>query len=115
MKRSGGEENDGISEHTQLAHPPNVYVYDTQQPLMQWVHTSLCHAAGVASLALHPLDARSRMQVAGEGAADRSNRESCGNVNTHTQAVENVAQSHRCDQQAAVWHGCTNTGQSVAM
>ena len=79
------------------------------------MHASLCHAAGVASLALHPLDARSRMQVAGEGAADRSNRESCGNVNTHTHAVENVVQSHRCDQQAAVWHGCTNTGQSVAM
>ena len=91
--------------------------YDTQQPLMQnkWVHASLCHAAGVASLALHPLDARSRMQVAGEGAADRSNRESCGNVNTHTHGVENVVQSQRCEQQAAVWHGCTNTGQSVAM
>ena len=91
--------------------------YDTKQPLMQnkWVHASLCHAAGVASLALHPLDARSRMHVAGEGAADWSNRESCGNVNTHTHGVENVVQSQRCDQQAAVWHGCTNTGRSVAM
>ena len=86
--------------------------YDTQQPLMQnkWVHASLCHAAGVASLALHPLDARSRMQVAGEGAADRSNRESCGNVNTHTHGVEIVVHSQRCDQQAAIWHDCTNTG-----
>ena len=91
--------------------------YDTKQPCMQhkWVHASLCHAAGVASHALHPLDARSRMQVAGEGAADWSNRESCGSVNTLTHGVEHVVQPQRCDQQAAVWHGCTNTGQSVAM
>ena len=89
--------------------------YGTQQPLMQWVHTGLCHAAGVTPLALHPLDAWSWVQVAREGAADWSNRESCGNVNTHTHGVENVVQSQRCDQQAAVWYGCTNTGRSVAM
>ena len=108
--------------------------YDTQQPRMQnkWVHASLCHAAGVASLALHPLDARSRMQVAGEGAADWSNRESCGNVNTHTHSsvrhvwcresmlVYVMELKMWCTHNYAinkrrVWDGYTNTRQTVAM
>ena len=81
-----GEEKDGIGEHTQHTYPPNVYVYDTQGTLMRWVHTGLCHAARVTPLALHPLDAWSRVQVTREGTADWSNRESCGNISTHTQA-----------------------------
>ena len=86
-----------------------------QRTLVRWVHTCLCHTTRVTPLALHPLDAWSRVQVAGEGAADWSNRESCGSVNTLTHGVEHVVQPQRCDQQAAVWHGCTNTGQSVAV
>ena len=58
-----------------------------QRTLVRWVHTCLCHTTRVAPLALHPLDAWSRVQVAREGTADRSNPESCGKINAHTQAV----------------------------
>ena len=58
-----------------------------QQTLARWVHTCLCHTTRVTPLALHPLDARSRMQVASEGAADRSNTESCYKINAYTQVV----------------------------
>ena len=39
---------------------------------------SLSHAAGIAPLSLHPLNARSWMQVAGKRAADDRGAESCG-------------------------------------
>ena len=58
-----------------------------QRTLVRWVHTCLCHTTRVTPLALHPLDARSRVQVAREGTADRSNPESCYKINAHTQVV----------------------------
>ena len=43
----------------------------------------LCHATRVTPLPLHPLDARGRVQVAGERAADNRHIESCGWCLTH--------------------------------
>ena len=42
------------------------------------IRSSLSHAAGVAPDPLHPLNARSWMQVAGKRAADDGDAESCG-------------------------------------
>ena len=42
------------------------------------IRSSLSHAAWVAPDSLHPLNARSWMQVAGKRAADDGDAESCG-------------------------------------
>ena len=42
------------------------------------MHEGLRHAPGITPFPLHPLDARSRVQVAGERAANHRDTESCG-------------------------------------
>ena len=50
---------------------------------LRCMRPGLCHATRVTPLPLHPLDARGRVQVAGERAADDRHIESCGVCLTH--------------------------------